>query len=79
MRAGLRPMLHTLVFLPVVSGYRKPFFRLGPDERARFLTATASDPRYLVRQALTTLKTLACFAYFDDPQVRARFTADTPQ
>jgi hypothetical protein len=72
-RAGLRPMLHTLVFLPVVSGFGKPFFRLSDDERARFLTKVASDPRYFVRQSLVTLKTLACFAYFDDPKVRARF------
>ncbi|MCE9576067.1 MAG: hypothetical protein K8W52_23145 [Deltaproteobacteria bacterium] len=72
-RAGLRPMLHTLVFLPVVSGFRRPFFRLSPDEQVRFLTAAASDQRYFVRQAMTTLKTLACFAYFDDPTVRARF------
>ena len=72
-RAGLRPMVHTLVFLPVVSGFRRPFFRLSPDEQARFLVAAASDRRYFVRQAMTTLKTLASFAYFDDPQVRARF------
>ena len=40
---------------------------------SRFLVAAASDRRYFVRQAMTTLKTLASFAYFDDPQVRARF------
>lgn len=72
-RAGLRPMLHTLVFLPVVSGFGKPFFRLSGDERARFLAKIADDRRYFVRQSLVTLKTLACFAYFDDPRVRARF------
>lgn len=72
-RAGLRPMLHTLVFLPVIAGYRRPFFRLTPDEQARFVAAVARDSRYFVRQAVTTLKTLACLAYFDDPAVRARF------
>ncbi len=72
-RAGLRPMLHTLIFLPVVAGFGKPFFRLSPDERARFVTAAAGDRRYFVRQAVVTLKTLACFAYFDDAQVRGRF------
>ncbi len=72
-RAGLRPMLHTLVFLPVVSGFGKPFFRLSDDERQRFLAAAYADRRYFVRQSLTTLKMLAGFAYFDDPRVRARF------
>lgn len=72
-RAGLRPMLHTLTFLPIVSGYGKPFFLLDTAERERFLEAAATDRRYFVRQAFVTLKTLACFAYFDDPDVRARF------
>lgn len=71
-RAGLRPMLHTLTFLPVVSGFGKPFFALSPEERERFLASIDGDRRYFVRQALTTLKTLACFAHFDDPNVRAR-------
>ena len=73
MRAGLRPMLHTLVFLPVVRGYRRPFFRLDPAEQAAFIAAAADDRRAFVRQAVTTLKTLACLAYFDAPAVRARF------
>jgi hypothetical protein len=72
-RAGLRPMLHTLVFLPVVSGFGRPFFALSREERARFLASIDGDRRYFVRQSLNTLKMLACFAYFDDPTVRARF------
>ncbi len=72
-RAGLRPMLHTLTFLPVVSGFRRPFFGLSSEDRERFLAEAASDERYFVRQAFVTLKTLACFAYFDDARVRARY------
>ncbi len=72
-RAGLRPMVHTLTFLPLASGFRRPFFQLAPRERERFLAAVEKDPRYFVRQSMTTLKTLACFAYFDDPKVRERF------
>jgi hypothetical protein len=72
-RAGLRPMLHTLVFLPVVSGYGRPFFLLSREDRARFLEAAAADRRYFVRQAVVTLKTLACFAFFDDSRARAHF------
>lgn len=75
-RAGLRPMLHTLTFLPVVSGYGRPFFQLSSEERARFLGQIDGDRRYFVRQSLVTLKTLACFAYFDDPRVRARYTPE---
>ena len=74
-RAGLRPMVHTLTFLPVVSGFRKPFFSLSADERERFLQHAAKSRAYFVRQSLVTLKTLACFAYFDDPRVRTRFDA----
>ncbi len=72
-RAGLRPMLHTLTFLPLVSGFKKPFFSLSPEERGRFLESVERSPRYFVRQSLTTMKTLACFAYFEDPTVRAKF------
>lgn len=74
-RAGLRPMLHTLVFLPAVSGYRRPFFQLAPAEQARFVEGALHHRRAFVRQAVVTLKTLACFAYFEDPAVRARFEA----
>ena len=72
-RAGLRPMLYTLTFLPVIKGFGKPFFQLDRDEQERFLAVAAADRRYFVRQALVTLKTLACFAYFEEPDVRARF------
>lgn len=72
-RAGLRPLVHALTFLPVASGYGRPFHRLTAEERGCFLEAAARDRRYAVRQAVVTLKTLACLAYFDDPRVRARF------
>jgi hypothetical protein len=71
-RAGLRPMVHTLTFLPLVTGFRRPFFLLAPEARERFVVAAANHPRYFVRQSMATLKTLACLAYFDDPQVRQR-------
>ena len=74
-RAGLRPMVHALTFLPIVSGFGRPFFMLPPQERARFLAKASDHPGYFVRQALVTLKTLACFAYFDDPRVRANYDA----
>ena len=72
-RAGLRPMLHTLTFLPLVSGFGRPFFKLATEDRERFLEGVARDERYFVRQSLVTLKTLACLAYFDDAGVRGHF------
>ena len=77
-RAGLRPMLHTLTFLPLLSGYGRPFFRLSPADRERFVVEVAASRRYFVRQSVTTLKMLACFAYFDDPTVRARYDVGAP-
>lgn len=71
-RAGLRPMLHTLTFLPLAMGFGAPFFRLDAVERGRFLETAARDRRYFVRQSVSTLKMLACFAYFEDERVRAR-------
>ncbi len=72
-RAGLRPMLYTITFLPVASGFGAPFYALPPDARARFLAEAARSRRAFVRQSVAALKTLACFAYFDDPAVRARY------
>jgi hypothetical protein len=72
-RAGLRPMLYTITFLPLATGFGAPFPALPPDARARFLAEAARSRRTFVRQSLAALKTLACFAYFDDPAVRARY------
>jgi hypothetical protein len=77
-RAGLRPMLYALTFLPLARGHRRPFFRLDPAAQAAFLTAAADDRVAFVRQAVATMKTLAGLAYFDDPTVRARFDAGPP-
>lgn len=72
-RAGLRPMLYTLSFMPAVRGFGAPFFRLSRDDQQRFLELASHDERYFVRQSLATLKMLACFAYFDDATVRTHF------
>lgn len=77
-RAGLRPMVHTLTFLPLVTGFGKPFFGLSPEDRATFLAGAATSPRAFVRQSVAALKTLACFAYFEDPGVRSRFDIPPP-
>ncbi len=77
-RLGLRPMVHTLTFLPVTTGFRKPFFQLTVKERERFIGKALQSRSYFVRQSIVTLKTLACLAYFDDPRVRSTFDAVPP-
>lgn len=69
---GLRAMVYALTFAPLVDPrFRRPFFALDADARLRCIEAMASDRRYVVRQMLSTLKILACFAYYEDPRVRA--------
>ncbi|MBK8257208.1 MAG: hypothetical protein IPK82_31610 [Polyangiaceae bacterium] len=72
---GLRPMVYTLTFLPVWSGYRRPFHLLTPEEQEAFLVQIDGDRRVFVKQALTTLKTLACFAYFETPETRTFYSS----
>jgi len=70
---GLRAMVYALTFAPVADRrFGKPFYALPPEARLRCIEAMAEDPRYVVRQMLSTLKILACFAYFEDERVRAR-------
>jgi hypothetical protein len=70
-RAGLRPMVYALTFLAVTT-HGRPFYRLDAPSRAEAIAAAARHPAMFVRQSLAALQTLACLAYFDDPQVRAR-------
>lgn len=76
---GLRGMVYALNFLPATNPrYLRPFHQLDAEQRERFLAELASRPGYAPRQVLTTFKTLACMAYFDDPAVRAAVGADPP-
>ncbi|NUQ79077.1 MAG: hypothetical protein HUU21_36605 [Polyangiaceae bacterium] len=73
---GLRATVHALTFLPVtMDGFRKPLFALSPDARRACMEKLDADPRLPVRQMVATAKILACFAYFEDEGVRARFEA----
>lgn len=69
---GLAAML-VLVRGLIFVRHRRPFEALSRDEQLAFVEALGSDERYPVRQVATTLKMLACMAYFDDPSVRIRF------
>jgi hypothetical protein len=73
---GLRAMVHGLTFLPLTDRrFRKPFYALDRDNREALVAELGRDSRYAVRQMVTTMKMMACFAYFDDAGVRARFDA----
>lgn len=73
---GLRAMIHGFALLPLADArFRRTFDALSVDEREAFVASLAGDTRYAVRQMLTTLKMVACFAYFEDESVRARYAA----
>ncbi|MEW5741842.1 MAG: hypothetical protein AB1938_23205 [Myxococcota bacterium] len=73
---GLRVMVHTLTFVPLtLAGFRKPFFALSADARVSCVERLSRDSRQSVRQMLSTMKLLACFAAFEDPALRRRLGA----
>ncbi|MBN8609022.1 MAG: FAD-dependent oxidoreductase [Deltaproteobacteria bacterium] len=72
---GLRGMV-TAATLATLPTHGRPFHALDRDARVRAIDTMSADPRYLVRQILSTLKILATFAYFEDPEVRRRVGAD---
>lgn len=72
---GLRGMLYALSAAIAAQARRtRPLAPLAPiDREARFeaVEALAKSSSYVVRQMLSTMKILACFAYFEAPEVRA--------
>ena len=70
---GLRAMVYTLNFMPLAE-YGRPFYSLSDSQKENFLLKLSEDERYPVRQMLVTMKTLACFAYFDQDEIRNHFT-----
>lgn len=70
---GLRAMITALTFLPIADRrFGKPFYALDREARLRCIEALAEHDRYAVRQMVSTLKIMACFAYYEDERVRAR-------
>lgn len=79
LRLGLRASVHALNLLPLLRrGFGRTFLALSPDARARCLEELEHSPRYAVRQSVATLKILACFAYFEDDEARARLGGAAP-
>ncbi len=75
-RFGLRGFVYVFSLATLVdSRWRRPFFQLARAERLAAIEAFDRDPRYAIRQMLSALKMLACFAYFDAPAARTPFEA----
>ena len=73
LRFGLRASVWLLTWMtlwPAFGG--RPFHRLAADRRDAFLVWAGTTDAYLVRQLATTIKLIACFRYFDDPELRRR-------
>lgn len=76
LRCGLRLAVWTLTWLALLCpGGGKPFHRLDTARQDRFLEQAAASRLYLVRQLVVTLRSVAMFAYFRDPAVRASIDA----
>lgn len=70
---GLRAAVHALTFLPLtMPGFRRPLFALSREARLACVERLGADERVMVKQALSTVKLLACFALLEDDGVRAR-------
>jgi len=73
---GLRAAVHALTFLPLtMPGFRRPFFALDADARRACVEVLAAGDSVTVKQLLSTVKLLGCFALFEDEAVRRRLGA----
>lgn len=73
LRFGLRASVWLLTWMTLWPAFgARPFHRLDADHRDRFLVWAGTTDAYLVRQLATTIKLIACFRYFDDPELRRR-------
>ncbi len=68
---GLRAAVHALTFLPVsLPALRRPVFALSAEQRLDYAARLDDDERLLVRQMVSTLKVIGCFALFADGRGR---------
>ncbi|MBI2521216.1 MAG: hypothetical protein HYV97_12385 [Bdellovibrio sp.] len=71
MKLGLRFSIWYLTFRPFFSfKYLRVFPQLSSSSQNLFLTQSNESRLYLERQLVTTLKAVACMAYFDNPKIR---------
>ncbi len=77
LRLGLRASVWALTWSAVPLAGR-PFHRLSPEKKDRFLNRRAASRLYLVRQLVMTLKLVGCFLWLSDDDVRARVMKPAP-
>ncbi|MBL8919593.1 MAG: hypothetical protein JNJ54_12070 [Myxococcaceae bacterium] len=70
-KPGLRVAVHALTMLPLSMGFGRPFFALDAQSRVTCAEAMAAHPSLTVKQLVSTLKVLACFALLESEGVRA--------
>ncbi|HAZ11537.1 MAG: hypothetical protein A2X86_18610 [Bdellovibrionales bacterium GWA2_49_15] len=71
MKLGVRFAVFYLTLRPFFSPrYLKLFPQLSTSAQDLFLTEVNESRFYLERQLVTTLKAVACMAYFDHPKMR---------
>lgn len=70
---GLRATVHALNAAPLLmGGLRRPLSALPRADRIACVERLARSSRHALRQMVATAKILACFAYFEHHEVRAR-------
>ena len=75
-RLGIRVAVWVITLAPLfVIGKLSLFRKLKAPDRERVLRRLGDSRFYLLRQLVLAVKALACFAYFHQAPVRARFAA----
>jgi hypothetical protein len=78
LRLGLRASVWALTFAPLlVVGSPRLFSSLPEARRDLVLRRAAGSRLYLLRQLVTTIKALACLAYFTDERARELVAASS--
>ena len=71
MKLGLRLAIWYLTLRPFFSlRYLRIFTHLSTSAKEQFLVKSNESYFYFERQLVTTLKAVACMAYFDNPEIR---------
>lgn len=74
-KPGLRVAVHALTVLPTtMKGYGRPFFALSWPQQLACVEAMGEHPSLTVKQLVSTVKVLACFALLESPGQRERLT-----
>lgn len=73
-RFGFRFSIIALSLLPLLT-HGRAFPRLNRDQQDAYLHSLITSRWYALRQLVTVVKLIACFAYFNDSEVQATLRA----